>query len=435
MDTFAIYTLGCKVNLYESNAIKNDLLANGLIEVPFESKADIYIINTCTVTNKADSKSKFFIRKAYRNNKDAIIVVAGCMSQINKHLMSELKISIQIGNKYKNNIFQLIEEYKKNKQRILKIENLMLEKQFETNEKFIFLENTRAFIKIQDGCNFMCSYCIIPFSRGQQRSQHSFVIIDQVKKLVSEGYKEIVLTGVNTAGYLDADNVDFYNLLVMLSKLEGCFRIRISSLEPFQISDDLINLVTSNQRRFCQHWHICLQSGSDLVLEAMNRKYKTNDFYVLMQKILKKSPNTNFTTDYIVGFPTETDQDQYKSIGFLKKIALYDMHIFPYSKRSKTKSALFKEIDPKIKQKRLVEIQKICILNKRINLKKFLNKEVEVLFEKRKKNDVYYSGYSSEYCRVFVESDINLENQLLKVKITKILFENLYGEIVNKNIF
>lgn len=431
MNTFAIHTLGCKVNLFESNIIKNDLIMNGLVEVPFDSKADVYVINTCTVTNKADSKSKFFIRKAYKNNKNAIIVVAGCMSQINKNLMDELNISIQIGNKYKNSVFDLLKTYIKNKERIVRIENILLEKQFESNRNFTFLENTRAFIKIQDGCNFMCSYCIIPFSRGKQRSETCENILTQIKNLVSQDYKEIVLTGVNTAGYLDVEGNTFFDLLNKISKLNGDFRIRISSVEPFQINENIINLVTENKKRFCQHWHICLQSGSDSVLKDMNRKYTTDDFYKLINKILVKSPDTNFTTDYIVGFPTESFDDQKKSIEFLNKICLYDMHIFPYSKRNGTKSSFLNSIDEKIKNERLREIQSICILNKRKNLKRFLNKNLEVLFEKKNSNEEYWSGYSNQYCRVYVNSKNNLENKLKKVKILKITFDGLFGEIVD----
>lgn len=430
MNTFAIHTLGCKVNLFESNSIRNDLLSNGLIEVPFDSRADVYIINTCSVTNKADSKSKFFIRKAYKNNNDAIIVVAGCMSQVNKDLMNELNISIQIGNKYKNNIFDLLQNYKKNKQRIQKIENILLEKEFESNNDFVFLEHTRAFIKIQDGCNFMCSYCIIPFTRGKQRSASLTDIVKQIENLVKNNFKEIVLTGVNTAGYLDKENNTFFDLLKAINDIKGTFRVRISSVEPFQITDEIVDLITSNKNRFCQHWHICLQSGSNEVLKHMNRKYSVQEFENLVNKIKNKSPFTNFTTDYIVGFPLETDEDQKSSIDFLEKISFFDMHIFPFSKRKNTRANLLKDVDEKIKKERFKEVEAICLKNKRINLKKFLNTEVEVLFEKKSENEKYYSGYSSEYCKVYVESNENIENKLLKVKIVKVMFDSLFGEIV-----
>lgn len=432
VNTFAIHTLGCKVNLFESNVIRNDLILNGLVEVPFDSKADVYIINTCTVTNKADAKSKLFIRKASRKNKDAIVIVAGCMSQINSELMKELKIDIQIGNKYKNSIYDLIVKYAKNKKRILKIENLLKEKVFEQSEKISFKENTRAFIKIQDGCNFMCSYCIIPYSRGKQRSNDMESILKEVNYLVDEGYKEIVLTGVNTAGYFDKNKNNFFDLLKNISLINKDFRVRISSVEPFQITDEIIKLIASNPKRFCQHWHICLQSGSNNVLDKMNRRYSLDEFEQLITKIRTINPNTLFTTDYIVGFPTETDEDHSDSLKFIEKIKFYDMHIFPYSKRKNTKASLLKGVNDSLKKQRFQEVSNLNLLNKRAILKNMLNKELEVIFEKKKENEEYYSGYSSEYCRVFVKTNKQLDNNIYKVKIKKVLFDGLYGEIINK---
>lgn len=431
LETFAICTLGCKVNLFESNAIKNDFLSYGYTEVPFDSVADIYVINTCSVTNKADSKSKMMIRNAIKRNENAIIVVAGCMSQVNPDLMEKLGIHIQIGNKYKNSIIDLINQYLTKKERIKKIDNLFKEKSFEQNNSFVFLENTRAFIKIQDGCNFMCSYCIIPFSRGRQRSNSKESIINEIKKLVKNNYKEIVLTGVNTAGFFDGE-FDFYSLLSDINNLEGDFRIRISSVEPFQITDEIVELIALNPKRFCQHWHICLQSGSDDVLLKMNRKYSTTQFLELVNKIKKLSPNTNITTDYIVGFPTETKEDHLKSLEFINKINFFDMHIFPYSSRKKTVASMLKEVDSTEKKQRFKEVNDLCFKNKRAILKQFLNKEVEVVFESKKENSPYYHGYSSEYCVVNVNSDIDIKGKKLKVKITKILFDCLFGEIISK---
>lgn len=431
INTFAIHTLGCKVNLFESNVIRNDLLLNGLVEVPFDAKADVYIINTCSVTNKADSKSKLYIRKASRTNKDGIVVVAGCMSQINKDLMKELKIDIQIGNKYKYSIYDLLNNYSKNKEKILKIEDLLKEKVFEKNESISFKENTRAFIKIQDGCNFMCSYCIIPFTRGKQRSNDLETIINEVHLLVDQGYKEIVLTGVNTAGFFDKEKKNFYDLLLAISKIEKDFRVRISSVEPFQINDQIVDLITSNPKRFCQHWHICLQSGSNNVLDNMNRRYGTDQFEQLINKIRSINPNTLFTTDYIVGFPLETEQDHLDSIEFLKKIKFFDMHIFPYSKRAGTKSSNIKDIHDATKKERFKNVAALNFAIKFSILKSMLNKELEVIFEHKNDNEQYYSGYSSEYCRVYVESDKPLENKIYKVKIKKVLSDGLLGEIID----
>lgn len=427
INTFAIHTLGCKVNLFESNVIRNDLILNGLVEVPFDSKADVYIINTCTVTNKADAKSKFFIRKAGRTNKDAIIIVAGCMSQIQPELMKELKIDIQIGNKYKNSVYDLLVNYKKNKEKIHKIENLLREKVFESSEKISFKEHTRAFVKIQDGCNFMCSYCIIPFSRGKQRSNDIETIINEINYLVDEGFKEIVLTGVNTAGYFDKNRNNFYDLLKRINDIDKDFRVRISSVEPFQITDEIVNLIALNPKRFCSHWHICLQSGSDKVLDKMNRRYSLEEFSTLVNKIRSLNPNTLFTTDYIVGFPTETKEDHENSKKYLKEIKFFDMHIFPFSKRRDTKAALLKDVDATTKKNRFKEIAEINLINKRNYLKQMINKELEVIFEKKKDEEQHYSGYSSEYCKVYVDSKEPLDNKIHKVLITKVLFDGLYG--------
>lgn len=429
INTFAIHTLGCKVNLFESNVIRNDLLMNGLVEVPFDEQADIYIINTCTVTNKADAKSKFFIRKASRTNKDAIIVVAGCMSQINPMLMKELKIDIQIGNKYKNSVYDLLLRYSQNKEKILKIENLLREKTFEASEKISFKENSRAFVKIQDGCNFMCSYCIIPFSRGKQRSNDLEKLLQEITFLVNDGFQEIVLTGVNTAGYFDKNKNNFYKLLSEINKMPQNFRVRISSVEPFQITDEIVELIALNPQRFCQHWHICLQSGSDSVLDKMNRRYSLDEFKKLVNKIRTLNPNTLFTTDYIVGFPTETNKDHLDSIKYLNEIKFFDMHIFPYSKRKDTKASLLKDVDETIKKERFKDVSSLNLLNKRQILKNMLGKELEVIFEKKKDDEQYYSGYSSEYCRVYVKEKKIEEKRIYKVKINKVYFDGLYGEI------
>lgn len=253
INTFAIHTLGCKVNMFESNLIRNNLMANGLVEVPFSSCSDIYIINTCTVTNKADSKSKLFIRKAFRNNPKSVIVVAGCLSQVDKTLIDKLNISIQIGNKYKGDVFDLIQKFVSSNKRILNVENLLINNKYDDEDNFVFSDKTRAFLKIQDGCNYMCSYCIIPFSRGMQRSKGLDIILNQITDLIKSNYKEIVLTGVNTAGYLDVNGNTFYDLLTHINEMSGDFRVRISSIEPFQISSELVDLITSNKTRFCQH--------------------------------------------------------------------------------------------------------------------------------------------------------------------------------------
>ena len=325
ISSFAIHTLGCKVNLYESNLIRNDLLSQGFNEVDFNGYSDLYIINTCSVTSTADSKSRNIISRAKRNNPNSIVIVMGCFSQVSKEECAKLNVDIVIGNKYKNDVLSLIDEFLKNKKQVVKVDNLLIEKEFEESSISSFKSNTRAFIKIQDGCNYMCSYCIIPFSRGRQRSKPLEKIINEIKNLISENYKEIVLTGVNTAGYLDKQGNNFYSLLKEINNIKGNFRIRISSIEPFQISDEIIDLVSTNKNRFCQHWHLCLQSASDNVLEKMNRKYTFEEFLNIINKIKSRSEYATFTTDYIVGFPLETEDDHIKSLNNIQKILFLDI--------------------------------------------------------------------------------------------------------------
>lgn len=427
LKTFAIQTLGCKVNLYESNIIKNELLSYGLIEVDFNHKADLYIINSCSVTNAADAKSRYTINKARKQNPNAIVLVCGCFSQAEQNIDN---VDIIIGNKLKSSIINVLEEYfANNQQKYINVSNLLLETEFEESKIDHFNEHTRAFLKIQEGCNFMCSYCIIPFTRGRQRSKSHLSILKEIKDLVNANYKEIVLTGVNTAGYLDKDNIDFYQLLKMINEIPGNFRIRISSVEPFQITDEIVDLVTTHKNRFCQHWHICLQSGSNSVLKEMNRKYSTEQFLELVNKIKQKSETTSFTTDYICGFPTETDEDHNKSLEFCKQIGFYNIHVFPYSERKYTRAANIKQ-----KVKDIIKKQRVndfLTLNKELEvnfLKKFIGKEVEVLFEQEFTKDKYI-GKSSEYFSVVVDSNENLVNQLKKVKITKVIMNTAYGEL------
>ena len=429
LKTYAITTLGCKVNSYESSVIKNDLDSYGFLEVPFDAIADIYIINTCSVTNTADAKSRNMISRARKNNPNAIIIVCGCYSQVSsEYLKNKFGINILLGNKYKNNIIKIIEEYLDQKKQIIKIDNLLLETNFENSKIETFKDQTRAYVKIQDGCNFMCSYCIIPFTRGRQRSKDHSTLINEINQLVSNGFKEIVLTGVNTAGYNDGE-YDFYKLLKDINQLDGKFRVRISSVEPFQISDDIINLIANNKNRFCQHWHICLQSGSDPVLTKMNRKYSTSEFLTLVNKIYKLNPYTSISTDYIVGFPTETENNHYESIEFLKLVKFSKIHVFPYSIRSYTPASKLPQIRDSIKSNRVKEILE---LNKELSkefINKFVNKNVDVIFEKQINNNTYI-GHTSEYFEVIVKSDENILNKLCLVKINRIIGDNTIGELI-----
>ena len=422
-------TLGCKVNTYESNIIQNDLLANGLISIPFDEKADLYIINTCSVTNTADSKSRNMIRRAVRTNPNAIVLVCGCYSQVaSKNLKEDFGIDILLGNKYKNNIVDVINEYLQNQQQVVKIDNLLLEKEYESSSVDIYKDNTRAFVKIQDGCNFMCSYCIIPFTRGRQRSKRFDILLKEINILINNGYKEIVLTGVNTAGY-ENDGKNFYDLLFAINELPGNFRVRISSVEPFQISDEIVKLICTNPQRFAQHWHICLQSGSDDVLEKMNRKYSTQQFRTLVNKIYSYNPYSSISTDYIAGFPTETEENHKESIEFIKEVKFYKLHVFPYSQRSYTPAARLKQVRSIVKTNRVNEVIKLSEQLSKEFVKKFKGRNVQVLFEQEISPNTYI-GHTSEYFEVVVKSDENLLKQMRDVRIEKVILGEAFGVLI-----
>lgn len=391
---------------------------NGLVQVDFTQVADIYIINTCTVTNTADAKSRNIINRAKKTNPKAIIIAAGCYIQTaNDTEINKLGIDIIIGNKYKSDIYDLIHEFVNNNKPINKKENLMLEKKFEETSSSSFENRTRAFIKIQDGCNFMCSYCTIPFARGRQRSSNYQNIINQIIEFVKRGFKEIVLTGVNTAGY-QYDDIDFLGLLKKINDIPGKFRIRISSVEPFQISDEIIELIMTNPNRFCNHWHLCLQSGDDQILQAMNRKYTTSQFKILLDKIRSYNEDCFISTDLIVGFPTETLTAHNNSMRFIVNAPINYCHIFTYSKRKQTAASKLLDINGKIKHQRFLEADKLNKINFKNYLNRLIGKELEVIFETYQNG--IYEGKSSEYAKVLLKSDeTNLLNEFVKVKVVK----------------
>lgn len=417
-------TLGCKVNTYESESMVNQLTSQGLVQVAFTQVAEIYIINTCSVTNTADLKSRNMIRRSRKLNPDALILVAGCYSQTASDVIKQqLPVDIIIGNKYKNQIYTLIKEFKKTHQQIVKVDNLLLEKEFEVIENSGFSDRTRVFIKIQDGCNFMCSYCSIPFTRGRQRSAHHTSVIKQINQFVTQGYKELVLTGVNTAGYDDGE-CNFYELLKLINALPGDFRIRISSVEPFQITSDIIALICLNHQRFCNHWHICLQSGSDQVLQAMHRKYTAVDFLNLVSQIRDYQPLASISTDYIVGFPTETTEDHQTSLDFLSKLKFSFCHIFTYSKRNNTLASNLIDLHGSIKHERFLNVQDMQKKLTKEYLTKFIGLPITVLFEKYE-NGVYI-GKNSEYCdALFKSDDPNLFGKFVKLKVQRVVNNHL----------
>lgn len=416
MKTIAFHTLGCKVNTYESNAMLKIFNEAGYQEVDFKEIADVYVINTCTVTNTGDSKSRQMIRKAIRKNPQATVCVVGCYSQIAPEEIEQIEgVGVVLGTQHRKDIVKYVDEYLKTGKPVIKVDNVMNLKKFEDLNIDRF-KNTRAFLKIQDGCNNFCTYCIIPYARGRVRSRDKDSVLNQAKTLVANGYVEIVLTGIHTAGYgEDLDNYSFYDLLVDLVKIDGFKRLRISSIETSQISDEIINLIGSNDI-IVDHLHIPLQSGCDATLKRMNRKYTTSQYLEKINKIRNYLPNIAFTTDVIVGFPGESDEEFEETYNFIKEVNYSELHVFPYSPRRNTPAAKMKDqVDDKIKHERvnrLLELSKE--LNRDFALKQ-IGKTLKVLFEKR--DGDYLVGHASDYLKVRVKTTDNLIGEIVEVKI------------------
>lgn len=419
--TVAVYTLGCKVNLYESELIISLLKENNYTLVDFNEKADIYIINTCSVTNESDRKDRKIINEARRKNKEAIIVVTGCYSQINPETINA---DIILGNKDKSKIIDLLEDYIKNKKQIKQIYDLT-KVEFEKMNINKFENHTRAFVKVQDGCNAFCSYCIIPYARGRIRSKDLNETIEEVTNLVNNGYKEIVLTGIHTGRYGIDKNTNLYELLKKLVQIPKIFRIRLSSIEINEITDEIIELIKTNDI-MAKHLHIPLQSGSDKILTLMNRRYDINYFVKKIETIRKEIPDISITTDLIVGFPNETEEDFKDTIKLLNEIKFTKIHTFPYSKRKNTKAASMpNQIDGMIKKKRVHEVLDISNKYELEFYKSKLNKEYEVVKEDRKNGECI--GYTSNYIPVILEK--NTVSDIAKIKITEVnSITKVYGK-------
>lgn len=418
MKTVAFHTLGCKVNTYESNAMLKIFNDAGYQEVDFKQIADVYVINTCTVTNTGDSKSRQMIRKAIRKNPQATICVVGCYSQIAPEEIEQIEgVGVVLGTQYRQNIVEYVNEYLKTGKMVVKVDNIMNLKKFEDLNIDRF-KNTRAFLKIQDGCNNFCTYCIIPYARGRVRSRSKDSVLNQASRLVANGYVEIVLTGIHTAGYgEDLEDYSFYDLLVDLVKIEGLKRLRISSIETSQISDEIIDLIGSNEI-IVDHLHVPLQAGCDETLKRMNRKYTTNQYLEKINKIRSYLPNIAFTTDVIVGFPGETDEEFDKTYDFIKKVNYSELHVFPYSPRKNTPAAKMpNQVNDHIKHDRANRLLALSNeLNRDFALKQ-IGKSLKVLFEKR--DGDYLIGHASDYLKVKVKTDRDMIGEIVDIRIDK----------------
>ena len=423
----AFHTLGCKVNQYETEAMI-ELFENKNYELAGENDyADIYVINTCTVTNMSDRKSRQFIRKAKRINKDAIVAVVGCYAQVSPDEVEKIEgVDVIIGTSERNKIVDLCEETMLSKKRINIVRPVRAYKEFEKININQIRSKTRAFLKIQDGCNQFCSYCIIPYARGPIRSRSIIDIEQETKNLAEAGFKEVVLTGIHIASFgKDLGDIELVDVIDKISEIKGIERIRLSSVEPNLIDDEFMKKVSTN-KKVCDHFHLSLQSGSDSVLKRMNRKYTTSEFKEKVFLIRKYMPNAGLTTDIIVGFPGETDKEFEETYNYVNEIGFSRIHIFKYSKRRGTPAAEMKgQIYGEIKNHRsecLIELGDKLALDFH---NKFLGKEFSVLFEEMdKNNNNIYEGYTTNYIRsrAFSRCDIIKEIRDFKAEKSSTLY-------------
>ncbi|MDR3214713.1 MAG: tRNA (N(6)-L-threonylcarbamoyladenosine(37)-C(2))-methylthiotransferase MtaB [Bacilli bacterium] len=430
MRTFAIQNLGCKVNGYESNVIARMFEADNYVQVDYHHKADVYIINTCTVTNMGDAKSRKAIRQAVKRNKEAIIVAFGCYAQVSPDEVAGIDgVDIIIGTNQRHLLVDMVNNYDHSKQKIV-IDDIMKVSEFEEFGFESYTKNTRAFLKIQEGCNNFCTYCIIPYARGLMRSRSQKSIINEAQKLVEAGYYEIVLTGIHTGGYgIDLEDYNFDDLLIdILNQVPNLQRLRISSIEINQITDRTLRIIKDNPR-IARHLHIPLQAGSNEVLRVMKRHYTKEDYLVKINEIRKVLPQIAISTDLIIGFCNETDEYFQEAMTFIKECQFSDMHIFPYSPRKGTPAAQMRNmVSDSTKKERVKEAMMIAEAMKCAYHHQFFNKEVRVLVEDYDIITKMYYGHSSNYLKVFIKDKVNI-NEFYQVLIDDIN-NNITGIII-----
>ena len=430
MKKAALHNLGCKVNAYETEAMQHLLEEAGYEIVPFTQKADVYVINTCSVTNMADRKSRQMLHKAKKNNPDSIVVAAGCYVQTSeKEVLNDLSVDIVIGNDRKHDLVRLLEEYSLDS--VNDTVDDINDGKHDFEELFIdqTKEHTRAFIKVQDGCNQFCSYCIIPYARGRVRSRRFENVIAEVERLAANGFKEVVLTGIHLSSY----GVDFeeatglLELIQAVNAVKGIERIRLGSLEPKIVTEHFASEL-SKLDKICPHFHLSLQSGCDATLKRMNRKYTTKEYERGCELLRKYFVHPAITTDVIVGFPGETEEEFEQTKAYLERIHFYEMHIFKYSKRKGTRAAVMPDqIDEQIKA---VRSEKLIALGHDMSKefrKFYIGKNEEVLFEEKAVigDKEYFVGYTKEYVKVAKETAENLENQIVSGRISGMLTDEI----------
>lgn len=418
----AFCSLGCKVNQYETNAMAQKFVANGYEIVEFDEYADVYIVNTCTVTNIADRKSRQMLRRAKEINKDATLVACGCYAQVAKEELKKIpEIDLIIGNNEKNDIISIIENHIAQKGTEDIVSDVMYKLDYVELGTTTYTEKTRAVIKIQDGCDRFCSYCLIPYARGHIRSRKIENVIEEIKKVVEEGINEVVITGIHIASYgrdFKGENIGLIDLLEEINKIKGLHRIRLGSIEPTIITEEFVKRL-SKLDKICDHFHLSLQSGCTETLKRMNRRYTTEEFKEVTKRLRTKFPNAALTTDIIVGFPGETEEEFNMTYEFLKEIEFYKMHVFKYSQRKGTKAAVMpNQIDGKVKEERSKKLIELSNENEYNYNKKYIGREVEVLFEEREGE--YLKGHTTNYIVVKHKTDKDdLINKIVKVRVSE----------------
>ena len=427
----ALHNLGCKVNAYETEAMQQMLEAAGYEIVPFEPGADIYVINTCSVTNIADRKSRQMLHKAKKMNPDAIVVAAGCYVQADtKKAEADASIDIIIGNNKKQELIPILESYRTGHQKTTECVDINHTKEYENLEIDRTEEHTRAYLKVQDGCNQFCTYCIIPYARGRIRSKKTEDVVNEVKRLAASGCQEVVLTGIHLSSYGKERPEDQENLLTLIQavhQVDGIERIRLGSLEPGIITEEFAAAISSLPK-VCPHFHLSLQSGCTTTLKRMNRRYTAEEYREKCEILRKYYPAPALTTDVITGFPGEPDEEFEESRSFVDSIHFYETHIFPYSKREGTKAAgMPDQLTEQVKKERSRILIALGKEHQREYMEQFLGQEKEVLFEEQQtvEGQEYWTGHTMEYLKIAVISEENLENKRVMVQLREMIGQDL----------
>ena len=431
MKKVAFYTLGCKVNQYETVAMSELFQKNGYIVFDFETPADIYVINTCTVTGMSDRKSRQIIRRAKKLNENAYIIVTGCYAQVAPDDVAKIDgVNLVLGAKERNKVIELLEKHE-NEEFFSQQNDILHTHSFEQLKISDFENRTRAYIKVQEGCNQFCSYCIIPYARGPIRSRALSDILEETKRLSNKGFTEITYVGIHIASYgLDLKDTDLQDLLLEADKIEGIRRIRLSSIEPMTLNADFIEKI-SGVKKLCHHFHLSLQSGCDETLMRMNRKYTTDDYYGIVSGLRSHFPDVSITTDIMVGFPGETEEEFLKTCAFLEKVSFSGAHIFQYSRRRGTPADSFKNQVPSVvKARRSKFAKEITDKTKYKFMQKFIGKDAVVLFEQ--KRGEYFEGKTDNYMNVLVKTQKDLSGVYKKVCLERIKDDSFIARIIEE---